>query len=167
MVVFVWVYLRIEFIALVQQLPSAVHVSEDKLVFILEENKSYYKTKLHKEWLQSNYHSFDWVEWQERENGIYVKSIYSPLQKNVIIGQDYLEPGDRLLQVENKNVPDLYVYRQIMRFTPPTLFLRCKVLKGGSQQNVAHYYILYGYRPLLAGTHSSYGYKIFFYLNIT
>ncbi|MCS6904652.1 MAG: histidine kinase [Bacteroidia bacterium] len=157
---------RVELITQIQQQSFKIYFAENKKLPPRVEEENFPNSKLEGKQWQFNYHSFDWIEWQEKENGIYVKSVYSPLIENVFIGQDYLEPGDRLLQVENKNIPDLYIYRQIMYSTPPTLFLRCRVLKGGSFQQIAHYYILYGYRPLLGGTSSSRGYKIFFYLNI-
>jgi hypothetical protein len=108
---------------------------------------------------------FDWIEWEERENGVFVKKIYSPIVKNNIIGDNYLEPGDKLITVENTNIPDLFTYQQIMLATPPTLLLNCRILKNNSQGEIKKHYILYGYKPFLAGTGSSLGYHIYFYFN--
>jgi hypothetical protein len=111
------------------------------------------------------HNGFDWIEWEEKENGVFVKKIYSPIVDNNIIGDDYLEPGDKLITVENTNIPDLLTYQQIMLATPPTLLLNCRILKNNSQRRIKKYYILYGYKPFLAGTGSSLGYQLYFYFS--
>jgi hypothetical protein len=111
------------------------------------------------------HNGFDWIEWEEKENGVFVKKIYSPVVRNNIIGDDYLEPGDKLISVENTNIPDLFTYQQIMLATPPTLLLNCRILKNNSQYRIKQYYILYGYKPFLAGTGSSLGYRLYFYFS--
>jgi len=104
------------------------------------------------------YPSTDWVDWQDTPQGVVAVSVLPPVADNPRLGNNYVQPGDRLLKIDYLPVYQSEVVRQLSGHAGTGTVLLYQLERPDPGQfglQRINQFVVLGYRPAFSFTESA------------